>query len=283
MTSHTEIQSFIPEYDIWGHRKQIDVIGLELRYLRNKNPRILDIGCGTGVKITLPLAEMGFNITGIDIDEESISLANEINRFPNARFIAMDFLESTIKEKFDVIIISQVIEHLEHPEAMLEKAGDLLGDNGIMIIGIPNGNGSFEIECRLKKYVDVMGISKKIYDQKCNLKKKLLNRSPTPDPLVSLADTCNETPHVQFLSVGKAKQLFERCGLRTIRVYGGPIMHTQIFSALFGDFGVAIYANHRLADILPKDMAGSFLFVVQRDMIIDYINKAIEEKRSVGN
>ncbi|MBP5676969.1 MAG: class I SAM-dependent methyltransferase [Bacteroidales bacterium] len=84
------------------------------------NTRVLEIGCGEGGNL-LPFAEMGCKVTGIDIDKPRID--NAIKFFgeegQKGEFIASDFLEvpvpQTEEERFDLVLVHDVIEHIEAP------------------------------------------------------------------------------------------------------------------------------------------------------------------------
>lgn len=107
--------------------------------------KVLDIGCSQGI-CSLLLAKRGFDVLGIDCVTESIAFAQErlreIQQLPpiKVKFICQDFLETDfIGEKFDTVIMSQVLEHLEQPAAFVEKAVGLLSDQGRMILTVPFG------------------------------------------------------------------------------------------------------------------------------------------------
>jgi len=73
--------------------------------------KILDAGCGNGF-IAGQLAEMGHQVTAIDLSEDGIIVANK--EYPNVHFLVhsvYDELNDLIGE-VDVVISSEVIEHL---------------------------------------------------------------------------------------------------------------------------------------------------------------------------
>ncbi|MCS7298818.1 MAG: class I SAM-dependent methyltransferase [Spirochaetia bacterium] len=111
-------------------------------YVRNfvsslKNKSLLDIGCGIGVFIDMA-KRRGFNIRGIDINKEILHLLPPDIR---DRVIITDFANYETNEKFDIITIWYVIEHLPNPREVLRKVWGLLKYGGILAISTPNGNG----------------------------------------------------------------------------------------------------------------------------------------------
>ena len=107
--------------------------------------RVLDVGCSQGI-CSIFLGGKGKKVLGIDLNEESIQFAQEklqqnadkING--TVTFEKRDFLEWDFSpNKFDTIIMTQVLEHLENPCSFIEKAMSLLEENGRLIVTVPFG------------------------------------------------------------------------------------------------------------------------------------------------
>lgn len=81
---------------------------------------VIDIGCGNGA-IIARLSEIGFakSYLGVDISESAISLANA-RKVPGARFEQFD--GETVSHRYDLAILSHVVEHLEHPRTLINAA-----------------------------------------------------------------------------------------------------------------------------------------------------------------
>lgn len=106
----------------------------------NKKANILDIGCGFG-NLLKAFQETGYtNLTGIDISEEQIVKAKELNSQINFSCIDLISFLKTSNEKFDLITAFDVIEHLEKEEAIttLNLIFSALNENGKIIIQTPN-------------------------------------------------------------------------------------------------------------------------------------------------
>lgn len=125
----------------YGHKKRLIFISEQIRKfcLNKQEIRILDVGCGTGSLITLPLGSLGYNILGIDIDKASIDFALKNNIYNNVSF-KQERIEN-IYDKYDIIIASELLEHLENPLEFLNILETKLNENGIIIITTPNGFG----------------------------------------------------------------------------------------------------------------------------------------------
>lgn len=102
--------------------------------------QILEIGCGEGGNL-LPFAEIGCKVTGIDRSSTRIDQAKEF--FSKAgykgKFIAIDFIKfiSTTQEKFDIVLIHDVIEHVEEKETFVRHIKNFVNDNSIIFWGFP--------------------------------------------------------------------------------------------------------------------------------------------------
>jgi glycosyltransferase involved in cell wall biosynthesis len=96
---------------------------------------ILDLGCGSG-----DLAD--YTITpylGVDVSDVAINMAIE-NRRDDAEFMVADLTEGKLNlvEKFDTVVVAQVLEHLSPDEFDVKSVIDYLANNGRVIISVPN-------------------------------------------------------------------------------------------------------------------------------------------------
>ncbi len=99
-----------------------------------KNLEILDIGCAAGYFLEVAKRN-GFNVYGIEISKEASAFANK--EF-GIKIIAPDLLSISSENKYDVITMFQVLEHLPFPKEQLMKVYDLLKPGGILFIEVPN-------------------------------------------------------------------------------------------------------------------------------------------------
>lgn len=107
----------------------------ELSKLKLKNPKIIDLGCGSGW-LTNVLGLFGPTI-GVDYSEEAIKLAK--SRYAHVSFIHADILNWDYPKKaFDVVISQEVIEHFWEQHSYINVAYDLLDDGGYIILTTPN-------------------------------------------------------------------------------------------------------------------------------------------------
>lgn len=106
--------------------------------------KVLDVGCSQGI-ISLLIAQQGKEVLGIDVQKEAIEYAQQLldeeykECSDKVEFICTDFMAFEKKEKYDCIIVTEVLEHLEDPSAFLQHTKEFLEDDGKLIISVPFG------------------------------------------------------------------------------------------------------------------------------------------------
>jgi len=107
----------------------------------DKDIKILEIGCGFGRYLSF-LKNKGYkNLTGIDISKEQIEAAKKTYNLNDVHVAdAIEYLTNT-KQKFDLIMLLDVVEHLELDYALElgDKVYRNLNNDGILIMQTPNG------------------------------------------------------------------------------------------------------------------------------------------------
>jgi len=108
-----------------------------LRYLFNfdKNLEILDLGCGTGILIKKIIMNGFKNIYACD----GFDKPNIVN-FTNFKKANFENELPYINNKFDIIILSEVIEHLENPNFLLTEVHRILKKGGMLFLSTININ-----------------------------------------------------------------------------------------------------------------------------------------------
>lgn len=98
------------------------LIGYHDFFINNIDPNetVLDIGCGNG-SLAKDVASHAKSVLGVDIDKNLVEKAKRKNSAPNLTYRALDATKDLSNEKFDVIIMSNVLEHIEHRVEFLKK------------------------------------------------------------------------------------------------------------------------------------------------------------------
>lgn len=109
-----------------------------------KNFNLLDIGCGGGL-LSECLARLGANVTAIDANEKNIQFAQDHfekikqNITGQLNYVHSDltqFAKTNAQEqtKFDALIASEILEHVNNVEEFISNCSKLLKDNGLLFI-----------------------------------------------------------------------------------------------------------------------------------------------------
>ncbi len=155
-----EIQKFSKIADEWwnanGKFKPLHVFNpIRIKYIKEKclsyfnlnssslkpltSLKILDIGCGGGL-ISEPMCRLGAKVTGMDASNKNIMVAKLHAKKNNLK---IDYINSSpeknnLKEKFDVILNLEVVEHVDNLNLFLKSSSNMLNKNGIMFVATIN-------------------------------------------------------------------------------------------------------------------------------------------------
>ncbi|MCK4266617.1 MAG: class I SAM-dependent methyltransferase [Thermoplasmata archaeon] len=101
---------------------------------------VLDVGCAYGA-LTIPIAERVRYIKGFDISDKYIQEAIEVSeeqKLKNVEFEVLSVHDLNEKDRYDVVICSDVIEHVDRQEEVLRKIIDALKVGGVLYISTNN-------------------------------------------------------------------------------------------------------------------------------------------------
>ena len=116
--------------------------------------KILEAGCGDG-GISIPLASLGCKVKSFDIDQNYIKHVQNIikeNNITNLEVTEGNAYTSNDNQTYDIIILSEVLEHVLEPEKLLANLIKMTHNTSCLIVTCPNGYGPWEIKNRLFIY-----------------------------------------------------------------------------------------------------------------------------------
>jgi 2-polyprenyl-3-methyl-5-hydroxy-6-metoxy-1,4-benzoquinol methylase len=101
------------------------------------------------------LASLGFHVTSVDISSDAIKICKKYQKFSkvkNIEFICGDVEKLKIKNKYDLIVCTEVIEHLEDDYKILRNLHSKLKNTGYLFLSTPSSNAPlFKLGC-LKEF-----------------------------------------------------------------------------------------------------------------------------------
>lgn len=116
--------------------------------------KVMDLGCKYG-RISQIIAEKTKEVVGVDHDKVAVEIANKNNKANNVSFHhadAFDYLKSN-DDKFDLIILSHILEHLDDPQELLNK---FKGFFDYFYIEVPDIDDSYLNHYRYREKLDLI-------------------------------------------------------------------------------------------------------------------------------
>ncbi len=96
--------------------------------------KVIEIGSSSGILLNAFKVE-GFDVTGIEPSKLAVEYSKEKY---NLKVINGLFEEVEIKEKFDLVLCSHMLEHINNPIEFLSKVKDILNEKGVLYIKVSN-------------------------------------------------------------------------------------------------------------------------------------------------
>lgn len=114
---------------------------ITLKLIREVLPagaRILDVAAAQG-NFTLSLAEMGYDVTWNDLRSELADYVQLKYESGRVAFAAGNVFELQLESLFDAVLITEIIEHVAHPDDFLAKITQLVRPGGYIVMTTPSG------------------------------------------------------------------------------------------------------------------------------------------------
>jgi 2-polyprenyl-6-hydroxyphenyl methylase/3-demethylubiquinone-9 3-methyltransferase len=166
------------------------------QHLSLPNARVLDIGCGGGLFLSLLKGE-GVDGTGIELsDSRAHYAATKHGLDVHKRPIESDFWQQGYRQYFDAVTLWDVIEHVNYPLQTLQCAANVLRKGGLLLIDTP---------CRDSFYHQVGELSYRLSG----------GRLPT---FLNAMYSSHLFGHKQIFSTGEMKEHLRSCGLEIIEM-----------------------------------------------------------------
>jgi 2-polyprenyl-6-hydroxyphenyl methylase/3-demethylubiquinone-9 3-methyltransferase len=171
--------------------------GILAKHLPLQNAKVLDIGCGGGLFLSL-LKDKGTDVIGIELSDSRAQYAKtkqnlNIDKHP----IESAHWQKGFAEHFDAVTLWDVIEHVNYPQQTLQSAANVLKPGGLLLIDTP---------CRDSFYHHFGEFTYK------------LTRGKYPTFLNAMYSS-HLFGHKQIFSTTEMKRLFESVGLEVVDLH----------------------------------------------------------------
>ncbi len=125
---------------IWVHHFELlKFYSAELTRVPGGNKKYLEIGGGHGLYVNLAqeILSGNWSFTVLDISETSLLMAKNFVQGSGVKFVHADVFTLPESEKADLIVMGEVLEHVENPKELLVKLGSMLSNDGRLFITTP--------------------------------------------------------------------------------------------------------------------------------------------------
>lgn len=121
----------------------INILSILDQYISTGGLSVLDLGCGVG-SLSFYIASKNNRVVGVDISEKAIAIANEsldvIEYGDRVKFFCRKIELLNENNKFDLVLASEILEHIPNDTLVLKKINFYLKNNGILILTVPSSN-----------------------------------------------------------------------------------------------------------------------------------------------
>jgi 2-polyprenyl-3-methyl-5-hydroxy-6-metoxy-1,4-benzoquinol methylase len=118
---------------------------IEIKKNIKAKTKLLDVGCGWAQAL-LFFKKKGLDCYGFDPAIEAVNYG--IKKGLTIRHAGLEGMDVFEKEKFDIITLFNVLEHLANPEKALKEIKKIMMPNGILVIDVPNEFNAFQLAGR---------------------------------------------------------------------------------------------------------------------------------------
>jgi 2-polyprenyl-3-methyl-5-hydroxy-6-metoxy-1,4-benzoquinol methylase len=248
---------------IYGHQKRLRWIFDNI----NISDEVLEVGCGTGYMISIPLKLSGYNIIGIDTDRSSIIYGKNIAKKSG---LSPDFLKLSslkeIKQKADAVIVSEVLEHLSEKEfeKFFSSIYDVLRPNGRLLVTVPNGYGWYEFEAWLWKKAGIASFFEYTRLNRTIMRLKTIMTGKAEEELVEKhPSTLDDSPHLQKYTLFSLTKKITNYGFCLLEAKGSVLFSGQISNLFFTGFNNIARLNNKLGGRFPRLASGFYLSFIK--------------------
>ncbi|MES2834784.1 MAG: class I SAM-dependent methyltransferase [Pseudomonadota bacterium] len=108
-------------------------------HLAGRAPQLLDVGCGMGGYL-LAGRELGFEVQGVEPSQSHSEIGRTAFNLP----IVTDYFGRGLfgDRRFDIVILSHVIEHIYDPKTFLDDVAEIVAPGGVIMLRTPNAQSN---------------------------------------------------------------------------------------------------------------------------------------------
>ncbi|MBI1182695.1 methyltransferase domain-containing protein [bacterium] len=235
--------------------KRLNFIYNNIKEAIGEQGKVLDVGCGNG-NISLFLGEKGYDVKGIDISPDAIEVAKKRNPYTNVSFEVRPAEQLRDNgERYKAIVCSEVLEHLDEPEKLVAVLHDILTDDGVLVVTVPNGYGPREV--LMTKPMQA------IYRRGGTMKKMMMNtKSSLGYSGTTVQSAAADLTHVQFFNRKALNELADKARFKIQKIQNANFVEAVFpYSFLTNRIMALQKLDCAVADALPVGFTSGFYTV----------------------
>lgn len=180
----------------WLHQSRRERVESAVRRLANERDRssTLEVGPGSGIYLPL-LCELFEHVTASDIEPEYLDhVAGVAAERSNLELVIDDIASSTLEpESFDLVLCSEVIEHVPEPARVLAGLRRVLRPGGTLVLTTPQARSTLELASKVAFLPGIIDLVRLVYRE----------------PILP-------TGHISLLTVRQVQELLTGHGFRVL-------------------------------------------------------------------
>lgn len=192
--------------------------------------RVLEVGCGPGW-LSLELARLGNDVTGLDLSPDSIAIAREFaDNDPwretrgKLEYMAGDFFASGLPEAFfDAVVFQGALHHFAEQQRVMDEVKRLLREGGLIIAHEPTRDRMTEGNAALIHLVRVL----------LTVQNGFFKDVPIPDSTGEYDEAVN--------TIYKEMKYEDEAGEKVQSAHDNDAGHNDMYSALRNNFREVVY------------------------------------------
>jgi 2-polyprenyl-3-methyl-5-hydroxy-6-metoxy-1,4-benzoquinol methylase len=149
----------------WLHTSRRDwIVSAIERHCPRSAVRVLEVGPGSGIYLPF-LSSKAREVFAMDIEEKYLDNARRLqNQYPNITVVKDDITTTRFaRGSFDLILCSEVIEHLADSRAALRNLNALLNPSGILVLSTPQRYSLLELTGKVALSRAFIGLTRLVY------------------------------------------------------------------------------------------------------------------------
>ena len=134
-----EIFYSVEGYEFSRHSQEHRAREIVSKYFQVDTGRFIDVGCGTGYLLSKVKSSTHWDVFGVELSGKACAFARDSLGLEN--IVNSDLAGANYDSNFfDIVHVSEVLEHVPDPLAFLRECRRILKPNGLFLLSLPNGD-----------------------------------------------------------------------------------------------------------------------------------------------